>query len=137
MKFDRHFFYNYLQDFGLSNNSSKYLNLFFLITISLILIYLIDIITRKIFRSISIRIAKSSKTNFDDILITNKVPTNVAHLIPVLIFFELIPIIFFDFDYLKNFTSKLILIVSIIIALRIARSILNTLKRLFKKTSSL
>ena len=133
MKFDRHFFYNYLQDFGLSNNTSKYLNLFFLITISLILIYLIDIITRKTFRSISIRIAKSSKTNFDDILITNKVPTNVAHLIPVLIFFELIPIIFFDFDYLKNFTSKLILIVSIIIALRIARSILNTLKDFLKK----
>ncbi|KAB1158413.1 mechanosensitive ion channel [Tenacibaculum aiptasiae] len=133
MEFDRHFFYDYLIDFGFSKNISIYLNLFFLVIISLILTYLIDIIARKVLRNISIRIAKSSKTSFDDILITNKVPTNVAHLIPVLIFFELIPIIFFDFEYLRNFTTKLVSIISILLTLSIARSILNSLKDFLKK----
>ena len=104
-----------------------------LLSISLIIIYIVDIIVIKIFRLISVRIAKASKTNFDDILITNKVPSNTAHLIPVLLFFELIPIVFYDFEYLKSFTTKTVLIISILLTIRIAQSILNSIKDYLKK----
>lgn len=132
MNFNKHFLYNYLQELGLSINTSKYLNLFILLILCLIVIYAIDIITRKIFQSISVRISKTSKTNFDDILLANKLPTNIAHLVPVLLFFELIPILFYDFEYLKNLTTKSFQIISIILAIKIVRSILNSVKDFLK-----
>lgn len=132
MNFNKHFFYNYLVDFGLSINTAKYLNIFILLIISLIIIYLIDIIVRKIFRVLSIRIAKKSKTNFDDILITNKVPTNIAHLVPVFLFFELIPVLFYDFEYLRNLITKSVQIISIVLTIQIVRSVLNSIKDYLK-----
>ncbi|WP_435263130.1 mechanosensitive ion channel family protein [Tenacibaculum sp. nBUS_03] len=132
MNFNKHFLYNYLQELGLSINTSKYLNLFILLILFLIVIYAIDIITRKVFQSISVRISKTSKTNFDDILLANKLPTNIAHLVPVLLFFELIPILFYDFEYLKNLITKSFQIISIILAIKIVRSILNSVKDFLK-----
>lgn len=133
MEFNKHIIYNYLKEIGLSDSLATYLNLISLSIISLVIIYAIDLFVRKIFRIISVRIAKASKTNFDDILITNKVPTNVAHLVPVFLLFELIPVIFYDFEYLKNFFTKLVLIISILLVINIARSILNSLRDYLKK----
>ncbi|OSY88182.1 mechanosensitive ion channel protein MscS [Tenacibaculum holothuriorum] len=133
MEFNKHIIYNYLKEIGLSDSLATYLNLITLSIISLVIIYAIDLFVRKIFRIISVRIAKTSKTNFDDILITNKVPTNVAHLVPVFLLFELIPVIFYDFEYLKNFFTKLVLIISILLVINIARSILNSLRDYLKK----
>lgn len=132
MSLNKHLFYNYLQELGFSINTSKYLNLFILLILFLIAIYVIDIITRKVFQSISVRIAKTSKTNFDDILLANKLPTNIAHLIPVFLFFELIPILFYDFEYIRNLIIKSIQIISIVLVIKIVRSILNSIKDYLK-----
>ncbi|RBW55691.1 MULTISPECIES: mechanosensitive ion channel family protein [unclassified Tenacibaculum] len=132
MSLNKHLFYNYLQELGFSINTSKYLNLFILLILFLIAIYVIDIITRKVFQSISVRIAKTSKTNFDDILLANKLPTNIAHLIPVFLFFELIPILFYDFEYIRNLIIKSVQIISIVLVIKIVRSILNSIKDYLK-----
>ncbi len=132
MSLNKHLFYNYLQELGFSINTSKYLNLIILLILFLIAIYVIDIITRKVFQSISVRIAKTSKTNFDDILLANKLPTNIAHLIPVFLFFELIPILFYDFEYFRNLIIKTVQIISIVLVIKIVRSILNSIKDYLK-----
>ncbi len=127
-----HFVYDYLVKVGINETSAKYLNMIALLVISLLIIFTIDYIVRRILRSISSRIAKTTKTNFDDILITNKVPRNIAHIIPLLIALELIPIVLTDFQYLENIIEKSLQVFAIVLTLWIVRSVLNSLKDYFK-----
>lgn len=127
-----HFVYDYLVKVGINETSAKYLNMIVLLVISLLIIFTIDYIVRRVLRSISSRIAKKSKTNFDDILITNKVPRNIAHIIPLLIALEFIPIVLTDFQYLENIIEKSLQVFAIVLTLWIVRSVLNSLKDYFK-----
>jgi miniconductance mechanosensitive channel len=127
-----HFIYDYLVKVGVNETSAKYLNMIALLVISLLIIFIIDYVIRRVLISISSRIAKKTKTNFDDILITNKVPRNIAHIIPLLIALEFIPLVFTDFEYLENIIEKLLQVFGVVLTLWIVRSILNTLKDYFK-----
>lgn len=128
----QHFLYDYLIQAGVQENWARYLNMFALLLASLIIIFIIDFIVRTVLRRISNRIAKRSKTNFDDILIQNKMPRNLAHIIPVLLMIELTPVIFRDFEYSEEIVYKGLQIFGIVLALWIIRSLLNTLKDYFK-----
>ena len=62
----------------------------------LLIILLVDYIIRKTILATFSKIAAKSKTNFDDIMVVNNVPRNVAHLIPFIIAYKFIPSLFFD-----------------------------------------
>ena len=62
----------------------------------------------------------------------NKVPRNVAHIIPLLIALELVPAVFFDFDRFEVFVEKGLQVFAIVLTLWIVRSLLNTLKDYLK-----
>ncbi len=132
-----HFVYDYLVKVGIKETSAEYLNMITLLLISLLIIFVVDYIVRRLLRNISSKLAIKTKTNFDDILITNKVPRNIAHIIPLLITLELVPIIFSDFQYAENIIEKSLLVFAIVLTLWIVRSILNTLKDYFKTLPSL
>ncbi|MGB6268328.1 MAG: mechanosensitive ion channel domain-containing protein [Olleya sp.] len=127
-----HFFYDHFRDLGLDRDTSKYLNMLILLIIAIIVILLIDIIIRKILRIISAKIAVRTKSNFDDLLITNRVPRNVAHIPALYVALASIPIVFKDFKNVHLFFEKSIQIAGIILGLWIVRSLLNTLKNYFK-----
>ncbi len=127
-----HFIYDYLVKVGITESSAEYLNMIILLLISLLIIFVVDYIVRRLLINISSKLAIKTKTNFDDILITNKVPRNIAHIIPLLITLELVPIIFSDFQYTENIIEKLLQVFTIVLTLWIVRSILNTLKDYFK-----
>ena len=93
---------------------------------------MIDLIIRKIIVSFFTGFANRSKSNFDDILVKNKVPRNIAHIIPLLLALEFIPHVLIDFQYAENILEKILKVFSIILALWIVRSILNALKGYFK-----
>ncbi|MDB4534623.1 mechanosensitive ion channel family protein [Vicingaceae bacterium] len=97
-----------------------------------IVVFIIDFFTRKILQQIAIRFSGKSKTNFDDLLVANKVPTNLAHIIPLTLLLKALPLIFIHFDSLQVFFEKGLKLVGIILTLSIARSILNTFKDYFK-----
>lgn len=128
MNINTHFIYNYLLEIGISKPTARYLNMIILLVLVFVFIVLIDQVVRKVLRSISAKIAKRSKTHFHDILIANKLPKNVAHIMPVLVFIVFIPIIFSDFENLKSIVNKLVQICSIVLAIQIVRSLLNSLK---------
>ncbi len=127
-----HFIYDYLVKAGITETSAQYLNMIILLLIALILIFIVDYVVRRVLRSIASRISIKTKTNFDDILISNRVPRNIAHIVPLSIALNLLPIVFSDFQYLENIAEKLIQVFGIILILWIVRSILNTLKGYFK-----
>ncbi len=132
MDFLKHLLYDYLVSVGLTESLAKYLNMIGLLLVLLLIVFIIDFITRKILLSVFTRFASKSKSNFDDILVTNKVPRNIAHIIPLLITLEFIPIVFSDFDYVENIVEKGLQVFAIILILWIVRSLLNTLKDFFK-----
>lgn len=131
MKFD-YFLYNYLVETGLSESLAKYVNMFALLTALLVIAFFIDFIVRKIIVELFTRLSMKSKTNFDDLLVKNKVPRNIAHIFPLFFALEFIPSIFVDFPYVENIVEKGMQVFIIIIILWIARSLLNTLKDYFK-----
>ena len=128
----KHWIYDYLITHGFSDTSSKYLNMMSLLLMLLLFVFLIDLIIRKIIVSFFTGFANRSKSNFDDILVKNKVPRNIAHIIPLLLSLEFIPHVLIDFQYAENILEKILKVFSIILALWIVRSILNALKGYFK-----
>jgi len=127
-----HLLYNYLISAGLNETNAKYINMLALLLVFLIIAFVIDFVVRKILVRIFTKIAERSKTRFDDILVSNKVPRNVAHIIPLLVAIELIPTVFIDFPYIENILLKGVEVFSIVLILWIVRSLLNSLKGFFK-----
>lgn len=98
----------------------------------LLIILLVDYIIRKTILATFSKIAAKSKTNFDDIMVVNNVPRNVAHLIPFIIAYKFIPSLFFDNIPLQDFSKKSILVIGIILTIIGVRSVLNSIKSYFK-----
>jgi len=127
-----HLLYDYLISAGSSEMNAKYLNMLALIIVLIILVLIADFIVRKILLTMFSRFAERSKSNFDDLMVTNKVSRNIAHIIPLLIAIEFIPYVFNDFPYLENIILRGLEVFAIILALWIVRSLLYTLKDYLK-----
>lgn len=129
--------YNYLQSFNLSINTAKLLNALILTIGLIITVIVIDFITRKILLQIFTRFSTKSKTNFDDLMVNNKVPRNLSHIIPLVLSTKLVPIIFIHYPYMQNITEKGLKLFGIILTLWIVRSLLHTFRDFFKTLPNL
>jgi miniconductance mechanosensitive channel len=126
------FFFDHFIDWGLSETFSKYLNAFVLGVIVLVLVFLADMLVRKVLRNLAAYISKSSKTNFDDLLIKNRVPRRLAHILPLYLLIGALPFVLDDFLELQHVFSVILNLIGIILALRIIRALLHTLRDYFK-----
>jgi miniconductance mechanosensitive channel len=124
--------YNYLLKTGMSETLATYLNLLILLVGILILVWLVDLVIWKILRIVSIRLAKKSKTNFDNFLVANKVPHYVAHIIPLLVLFELVPFAFIDFGYGGGVALKVLHILFVVLTLFTVKSFFRSIKDYLK-----
>jgi miniconductance mechanosensitive channel len=124
--------HQWLLHIGVNEDIAIYLNMLLLFTGMVLVILIIDFVIRKVLINIIEKIAVKTTSNFDDLLIKNKTPRNIAHIIPLLIAIEFIPTVFNDFDYAKNLTYKGLQLLIVLLVLRIARSFLNTLRDYFK-----
>jgi miniconductance mechanosensitive channel len=116
----------------MSSSTASYLNMLALLIGLFIVIFIIDFIVRRILLTMFSKLAEKSKSNFDDIMVENKVFRNVAHIIPLLVAVEYVPMVFADFPYWENIIEKTLLVFGIILTLWVVRSFLNTLKDYFK-----
>ena len=130
------YFYDTFLSWAISESTAKVLNMLILVVALLILILIIDTITRRLLRFFFAQLAGKTKTNFDDILIANKVPRNIAHIIPLVIAIELIPFVFKDYTFILSPLSKIVGVAAIILTLWIVRSILNAVKDYLKTLSN-
>lgn len=133
----KHLLYDYLITTELSETAATYINMFALLTGILIIAFLIDFIIRKIIVQLFTQFSAKTKTNFDNLLVKNKAPRNIAHIIPLIFTLEFTPIIFVDFAYVENIVQKGLQVFTIILILWIVRSLLRTIKDYFKTLPSL
>ena len=124
--------YNYFLKTGMSENLASYLNLLVLLVGILILAWLLDQIIGIILRTVSVRVAKKSKTKFDNFLVSNKVPRYVAHIIPLLILFKLVPFAFLDFEYGGGIALKILQILFVVLMLFTVRSLFRSMNDYLK-----
>jgi miniconductance mechanosensitive channel len=127
-----HLLYDYLLTTGMGIGAAKYLNMIVLVIVLLISAVFMDFIIRKIIVQLFTQFAERTKTNFDNLLVKNKAPRNIAHIIPLLIVLQLTPSVFIDFTYFENIIQKGLQVFTIILFLWVARSLLNTIKDYFK-----
>lgn len=132
-----HIVYDYLMASGASESTAKYLNMLALLVALLLIVFIVDFLVRKILLTFFSNFAERSKSNFDDIMVANKVSRNIAHIIPLLIAIEFVPYVFTDFDAAETIILKALEVFAIILTLWIIRSFLNTFRDYFKTLPSL
>lgn len=132
-----HWFFDFLTENGVSMVTAKYLNMLALLILLLLAVWLVDYLVRKILLTFFSNYAERSKSNFDDIMVSNKVSRNIAHIIPLLIAIEFVPYVFIDFQYAENIILKALEVFAIILTIWIVRSLLNTFKDYFKTLPTL
>ena len=135
------FFLNKLKDIllnaGVKDSIADWSSILVLVAITLSIIFLIDFVIRKIIRSIFSKIADRTKTDFDNLMINHKVPRNIAHIVPVVLIYNIIPNIFYEHLDLKLFLEKLILVSVVVSIVWAIRSIFKSIKIFFKSIERL
>ena len=137
MKTISHFFYDKFILSGMSESYAEYLNLAILLVGLLFLLIITDFLARKIIVVAFNRFSETTNTNFDDLLVKNKAPRNIAHIIPVIIADNLLNNVFIHFEYAEKIADKGLSVFIVLLTLWIVRSLLNTFKDFFKTLPSL
>ena len=120
----------FLSNYGLNSNVSGLISSALIIISISVIVFAINFITRNIILSFFKRIAKSTSSTFDDLLIKNKVPRLLS----------LIPSLFFLYLIIPTYTDNLIIIIealTILLFIVTVKSILSTVKDYFKLSPSL
>lgn len=120
---------------GLSEFWSESAALIFLLSLILILGGITFWITRKVIMSFFIQISAKTKSKFDDILIKNKVPKILSNLPVLFLYYETIPILFYDFSenlaaFIQNIAEALLIVLIIALIRAILKSVNDYLKTL-------
>lgn len=132
-----HKIYDVLVDMGLSSEWAAYINLAILFVGLLIVLLILDFVLRKVLIGISSRLSLNSKTRFDDLLVKNRAPRNIAHIIPLLLLAEAIPAVFQDFPQIGSVLLKAIEVLGIFLFLWIVKSLLRTIRDFLKTLPNL
>ena len=132
-----HKIYNYLVDSGLSAEWAAYINMAILLVGLLIILFLIDFILRKLLLGLFTRLSVNSKTHFDDFLVKNRAPRNIAHIVPLIVLYKAVPFVFNDFPLIESFLLKTIEVMGAFLFLWIVRRLLHTIKDFLKTLPSL
>jgi miniconductance mechanosensitive channel len=122
---------------GVKDSIADWSSILVLVVISLSIILLLDFLIRKIIRTIFSKIADRTKTDFDDIMINHKVPRNIAHIVPIVLIYNIIPNIFYEHLDLKLFIEKLILVSVVVSIVWAIRSVFKSIKIFFKSIERL
>ncbi len=118
-------------DFG--DTFAAYISLVFNILILGALAYLIYVVFRLVLVTLMILIARKTKTNFDDLLVSNRTAKYTAHLIPFLFIYKSVPVILENYVYWESVFGKMVGIYIILLALWIVRSVLKAIRDYLKE----
>ena len=123
-----HWLYDYLVSLGWSESGAKLINMLGLLLSVLVLLLVVDTLIRRILLNQFARISAKTKTQFDDILVNNRVPRNVAHIIPLLIAVAFVPYILIDYPFYEEILEKGLKVLSIFLAIWILRGFVHSVR---------
>lgn len=124
--------YPLLRKMGFGDTLASYVSLLFDIVLLCFIAYFIYVIFRLVLVTVMAIVAKKTKTNFDDLLVSNQTAKYIAHLIPFLFIYKSVPIILEDYVYWESIFGKMVGIYIIVLSLWIIRSILKAIRDYLK-----
>ena len=127
----KHYIYDWLINRGISEDISKHLNMVVLLVALLLVAFIVDYVTKRLLWRFFAGVAKRTETNFDDILIHNKLPRAVAHIIPLVLLIEFVPDVFSDFTYTESIIENTLKVIAVLLALQIIRRLLHSIRDYF------
>ncbi|HOG25617.1 MAG TPA: mechanosensitive ion channel [Bacteroidales bacterium] len=121
---------------GVSESAAPILRLLLLLLVLGLLSWAFFRITRLIIKGPLFRYVKRTQHKWDDLLMDNKVFSNLAHIVPVIIVRVIAPILFRDFEKILPIVIKLTDIYLIIIILVAINALLRILEQALKKSKA-
>ena len=121
---------------GVTEFWSHFITKMSLVITALVIAYVIDRVVRYLLFSIFVRLVRKSKTDWDDLLVEHKVFYAIAHLVPVLFIFYIIPEILDEnlvwVDYLERLNKVVVILVLAVLLFRF----LNVVKTIISRIES-
>ena len=117
---------------GLNQQIAEWLNIAIGVITIILLALLSDIITRKIIITTITRLAKRSKTLWDDIIVEKKVFHRLSHLAPALVIFYSIGYVLGNYETLVQFIQGVIYLYIILVSLLVVDSFINALHEIYQ-----
>ena len=130
------FVYHYLKDRGYTEETAIYLNLVAGVLGVVLVAFIVDLIIRRILIVIARQIAPKTKGKFDDFLIENKTPQNLAHLVPAFLIAQTTPYLFTNFPDFQVGFLKAIDVLLVILVIKVIRSVLRSIRDFLKSLPS-
>jgi len=96
------------------------------------LVLILDYALWKLIRIFAARLAKRTRTNFDNFAVTNRLPRYLAHILPLFLAFELIPLVFSEFAYAEYMALKVLNVLGVFLLLSIVQRFLRTVNDYLK-----
>ncbi len=127
-----HWFQEYFIGNGMNSELALILNIVIIGILFFAIIYLLDIVIKKIIIEFFKAFSNKTKSTFDDYLILSNFPKYIAHSIPLILSWYFVPILFKEFPITSKFLLKAIDLYIIILSVFIIRSLLRTTKNYLK-----
>ena len=125
--------YPFLKKNGCGDTFASYASLLINMAEMLVLAYLIYLIFRLFLVTFMALVAKKTKTNFDDLLISNKTAKYISYLIPFLFIYKSVPVILEHYVYWEAFFGKIVGVYIVVLTLWIIRSVLKSIRDYLKE----
>lgn len=122
------FTYQLLLNWGLPETAARYLNLFIQLGLFFVVLWAVYAISRGVLRSLLGRMARNTKTKFDDYLINNRAPAKLARIIPLSLASSLIPVVLTGFPGWISIAGKLIGILLVFAWIAFFRSLFRSVR---------
>ena len=127
----------FLSNLGINEQFIKYINLLFLIAVVVVLVYILQVVTRKILTTILERTSKVKRLSFLQYALNRKLPHYIAMIVPFSLIKGSIPTIFFDFPKSMIFFNKLADAYIVFYVLWLISAILNAFSDMLSEKESL
>lgn len=128
--------FDYMDNLGLSQQVSHIFTSGILLLAISIVLFTADYIFRRVLKRIFIKIVRSTKTRWDDLLLRNKVIDNFSHFILVFTAQQLVPLLFVSFNSFKLVLGKVLTILVILTLFKLINSFLKTLRDILRTTKA-
>lgn len=125
---------DYLVNEGMTYGWAVFINVVVNCIIALVVVTMLDIIFRKTIIRLFKAFTNKTVSTFDDYLIKSNFPKYIAHLVPLTIIWQLIPIIFVESPLMISLLFIVAKVYSVIISVLIFRSILRTTRNFMEES---
>lgn len=126
----RVFIEDIISSFGLTGNAVLIVRHGVLIIIAILLSWLSDFLCRRLIIPVVDRITRRTSTKWDDVLLGKRVITAACHIVPAIMIWTLLPMIFYQYPAVQEILKRLTAIYISLATLRLFLTFISSLKLL-------